>query len=50
MGAVGALAPTVFESMGASTHSFLATILTIPSIFKKWKENAMNLGIPLQKR
>ena len=34
MGAVGALAPTVFESMGASTHGFLATILISPSIFK----------------
>ena len=35
MVAVGALAPTVFESMGASTHGFLATILIIPSIFTK---------------
>ena len=34
MGAVGAIAPTVFESMGASTY-FLVKIATYPSIFMK---------------
>ena len=35
MGAVGAIAPTVFQSVGACTHGFLVNFVTNPSIFTK---------------
>ena len=38
MGAVGASAPTVFESVGASTHVFYR-FLTFASIFKEMMRN-----------
>ena len=43
MGAVGASAPTVFESVGASTHGFWQHFLTNPSIFVQMiQKNAIN--------
>ena len=35
MGAVGAIAPTVSETVGASTHGFLVKFVANPSIFIK---------------
>ena len=35
MGAVGAIPPPVFESVGASTHGFLKNYVKNPSIFKR---------------
>ena len=50
MGAVGALAPTVFKSGGASTHGFWQISHICINFHRKDMKNVMNLVIPWPKR
>ena len=48
MGAVGAVAPTVFESVGASTHGFWWILSQIHQFHEKNMETISNIVIPRQ--
>ena len=48
MGAVGAIAPMVYDGVGASTHGFRQILSQINQFHKKDVQTISNIVIPLQ--